>query len=49
MLGRNRGKPQTTLVSQEISAGPKPEGEDAAKGPRPVHRVDGARAVTTQR
>jgi cytoskeletal protein CcmA (bactofilin family) len=27
----------------------KSKGEDAAKGPRPVHLVDGVRAVTTQR
>jgi cytoskeletal protein CcmA (bactofilin family) len=26
----------------------KSKGEDAAKGPRPVHLVDGVRAVTTQ-
>jgi hypothetical protein len=61
MLGRNRSKPQATLVSQESSAGPKSKGgflngnvvkskgDDAAMGPRPVHLVDGARAFTTQR
>ena len=27
----------------------KSKGDDAAVGPRPVHLVDGARAVTTQR
>src|SRR5258706_15925203 len=27
----------------------KSKGEEAARGPRPVHLVDGARAVTTQR
>jgi cytoskeletal protein CcmA (bactofilin family) len=27
----------------------KSKGDDAAMGPRPVHLVDGARAVTTQR
>ncbi len=61
MLGRNSGRPQTTLRSQEISSGPKSKGgflngnvvkskgDDAAIGPRPFHLVDGARAVTTQR
>jgi len=61
MPGRNSGKPQTTLVSQESSAGPKSKGgslngnvvkskgDGAAMGPRPVHLVDKARAFTTER
>lgn len=40
MLGRNKSKPPTTMVSQ---------GEEATRGPRPVHLIDGTRTVTTQR
>jgi hypothetical protein len=49
MLGRNSSKPQTKRGGFFNGNVVKSKGDDAAKRPRPVHLVEGARAATTPR